>query len=172
MAGPIPVISVVGRSDSGKTTLLEQLIPELKRRGYSVAVIKHSYRGGVEFDVPGKDSYRLAQAGADQVLLGTRDKVVHIRRCEQEPTLNELVADIRDVDLILVEGHKAANVPKIEVNRREIGTELITQEEDLIAIVSDQRFNLSVPQFEPADTVGLADLVERFVRAARSWDSP
>jgi len=167
----IPIVSVVGRSESGKTTVLEKLIPELKRRGYRVGVIKHTYRTGIEFDVPGKDSYRLAKAGADHVLLATPDQVVHVQRCDREPSLEELVAAIGDVDLILVEGHKGAAVPRIEVNRRKRGAELISDPKDLLAIVSDQRFNLAVPQYALDDAAGLADLLERLVRAQKSWDS-
>jgi molybdopterin-guanine dinucleotide biosynthesis protein MobB len=118
MTSAIPVISVVGRSNSGKTTLLEKLISELKRRGYRVAAVKHHYHAGFTFDVPGKDSYRFAQAGADHVAVAGPDQVVHMRRWEREPSLAEVVADIRDVDLILTEGYKRERAPKIEVWRR------------------------------------------------------
>ena len=162
----IPIVSIVGRSNSGKTTLLEKLIPELQRRGYRIAVVKHFYHAGIPFDVPGKDSFRLAQAGADQVILAAPDQVIRIRRCEQEPTLAEVVADVRDVDLILVEGHKRADVPKIEVNRRERDTQLVCADDEwLIAVASDQRFDVGVPQFDLEDVVGMADLIEaRFLK--------
>ena len=146
-------------------------IPELKRRGYRIGVIKHTYRTGVEFDVPGKDSYRLAQAGADHVVLATPDQVVHVQQCDREPSLEELAGEVGDVDLILVEGHKGADVPRIEVNRREHGTDLISRPKDLVAVVSDQRFRVAVPQYELDDAAGLADLLERLVRAQKSWDS-
>lgn len=71
----IPIICVVGRSKSGKTTLLEKLIPELKRRGYRVATIKHHSHPGFEIDVPGKDTWRHAQAGSDHVIISAPDKV-------------------------------------------------------------------------------------------------
>jgi molybdopterin-guanine dinucleotide biosynthesis protein MobB len=118
MTAAIPVISIVGRSNSGKTTLLEKLISELKQRGYRVAAVKHHYHAGFTFDVPGKDSYRFAQAGADHVAVAGPDRVVHVRRWEREPSLAEVVADIRDVDLILTEGYKRERAPKIEVWRR------------------------------------------------------
>jgi molybdopterin-guanine dinucleotide biosynthesis protein MobB len=166
LVSAIPVVATVGRSNSGKTTLLEKLIPELQRRGYRVAVVKHLHHAGTPFDVPGKDSYRFAQAGAEQVILAAPDRVVHVRHHEQEPTLAEVVAGIRGVDLILVEGYKRADVPKIEVSRRERDMELVCgDDERLIAVASDQRFDVDVPQFDLDDVAGLADLVEvRFLK--------
>ena len=188
MRPAIPVISVVGRSNSGKTTLLEKLIPELKRRGHRVAVVKHHHHADFEFDVPGKDSYRFAQAGADHVVVAAPDKVVHVRRCEHEPTLAEVVADIDDVDLILTEGYKLSRAPKIEVSRRGQGAngprgrgdrgarggyqeaggrswDLLCTAEELVAVVCDQRFDVDVPQFDLEDVTGLADLIEaRFLQ--------
>lgn len=157
----IPVVAVVGRSNSGKTMLLEKLIQELRRRGHRVGVIKHLYRTGVAFDVPGKDSTRLAQAGAECVVLAAPDRVIRIQRCEREPSLAEVAADIHGVDLILVEGHKQADVPKIEVNRSARDANLVCAEDErLIAVVSDQRFDVEVPQFGLEDVTALADLIE------------
>jgi len=163
---PVPVVSFVGHSSSGKTTLLEKLIPALRRRGYRIAVVKHFHHADIPFDVPGKDSFRFAQAGADQVILAAPDQVVRIRRCQEEPTLAAVVADIRDVDLIIVEGYKQADVPKVEVNRREREMHLVcADDERLIAVASDQRFDVDVPQFALGDVVGLADLIEtRFLK--------
>ena len=160
---PIPAIAFVGRSKSGKTTLLEKLIPELKRRGYRVAAVKHTAHP-IEPDAPGKDSYRLAQAGADPVILAA-----------PETTVEEALAGVRAVDLVLVEGYKRADVPKIEVQRSrgagERGLALSAAEgsrgelvcaddERLSAIVSDRRFDVDVPQFGPEDVAGLADWIE------------
>lgn len=165
MTSAIPVVSIVGRSGSGKTTLLEKLIRELKRRGYRVALVKHHYHAGFECDVPGKDSYRFAQAGADHVIIAAPDKVAHVRRCEHEPTLEEVVANIHGVDLILTEGYKRADVPKIEVSRSERRSELLCTADELIAIASEQRFDVDVPQFGLEDVGRLADLIEaRFLR--------
>jgi len=171
MAFDVPAVAIVGRSNSGKTTLLESLIPLLQARGYRVAAVKHYVHPGIEFDVPGKDSYRLAHAGADRVVLATPDRVVHVRRCEREPTLAEVVAEIRDVDLVLIEGHKQAVVPKIEVNRRERDAHLVCGDDaQLIGVVSDQRFDVDVPQFDLDDVAGVADLLERRVLAAGRTD--
>lgn len=155
-----PVLSIVGTSGSGKTTLLEKLIAELERRGYRVGVIKHHPHPGLETDVPGKDTWRLAQAGAMEVVLATPEWLVHRRRMEGDPPLSEVVTAMYDVDLILVEGYKRAPGPKIEVNRRAHQPALISPREDLVAVVSDQRFEVAVPQFGLEDVVGLADWIE------------
>jgi len=162
----VPIVAIVGRSNSGKTTLLEKLIPRLQQRGFRVAVVKHFYHTGIQFDVPGKDSYRLAQAGADQVILAAPDKVIRIRRCERELTLEEVAASVRDVDIIVVEGHKRAAAPKIEVNRRERDSQLVcADDERLIAVVSNQRFAVDAPQFDLDEVDRVADLIEaRFLK--------
>ena len=159
----IPLICVVGRSGAGKTTLLEKLIPELKRRGYRVATIKHHvHRGGLEFDRPGKDSWRHAQAGADHVTLVGPGGVASVRRVAREPSLDEVAAAIHDVDIILVEGYKWAARPKIEVVRAASGGATpVSAPEELLAIVSDLPLLLAdVPRFDLDDAPGLADLIE------------
>ncbi|MFQ5576026.1 MAG: molybdopterin-guanine dinucleotide biosynthesis protein B [Anaerolineae bacterium] len=94
-----PVICVVGRSKAGKTTLLEKLIPRLKERGYRLATIKHHSHPGIEMDRPGKDTWRHARAGSDHVIIAAPDRVASIRRVERPPTLDELAAGIKNVDL-------------------------------------------------------------------------
>lgn len=153
---PIPVIAFVGRSKSGKTTLLEKLLRELGRRGYRVAAVKHTAHP-IEPDAPGKDTYRFVQAGAAQVIPAAR-----------EMALGEALAGVRDVDLVLVEGYKRADVPKIEVywsggaGEQGSGGELVcATDERLIAIASDRRFNVGVAQFDLDDVVWLADWLEK-----------
>ena len=165
----IPIVSVVGRSGSGKTTLVEKLIRELKRRGHRLAVIKHHHHPDFEFDVPGKDSYRFAKAGADHVVVAGPTKVVHVRQVASELTLEDVVATIRDVDLIITEGYKQADTPKIEVSRAEQGppAPLLSAPDQLIALVTNRRFDVPVPQFGLEDVAALADFVEtRFLRRA------
>ncbi len=154
---PQPVLSFVGHSNSGKTTVLVRLVAELERRGYRVAVIKHHRGGDAEMDLPGKDTWRLARAGADQVLLVTPREVFHRRRTEREPDLEEVVRRIEGVDLVLTEGYKDGPALKVEVTR---GDPLVSRPNDLVAIVTDRPHNLDVPQFEPGDAKGLADLIE------------
>lgn len=155
-----PVVSIVGYSGSGKTTLLERLIRELKQRGYRLAVIKHHRHRGLQLDRPGKDTWRFAQAGADHIVLAGPDKAAHLQTFTEEPSLEQIVSNIQDVDIVLTEGYKGANTPKIEISRGEPKLELITDPDDLIAIASDRSFDLAVPQFELDDVSRLADFIE------------
>lgn len=160
----IPIVSIVGKSDAGKTTLIEKLIPELKRRGYRVATIKHDAH---QFDIdhPGKDSYRHFQAGADWTIIGSPAKLALVRRLDRELTLAEIAAQISDVDLILTEGYKREAPPgrRIEVSRRAQSTELISQPPELLALATDYPIELGVPVYDLNDAEGLIDLIEREV---------
>jgi molybdopterin-guanine dinucleotide biosynthesis protein B len=158
----IPIVSIVGKSDAGKTTLIEKLIPELKRRGYRVATIKHDVHR-FDIDHPGKDSYRHFHAGADWTIIGSPDKVASVRRLDRELTLDEIAAQIRDVDLILTEGYKREARCRIEVSRRAHTTELVSQPGELLAIVADYPIAMAVPVFHLNDIAGLVDLIEREV---------
>ncbi|NLA10627.1 MAG: molybdopterin-guanine dinucleotide biosynthesis protein B [Firmicutes bacterium] len=160
----IPIISVVGKSNVGKTTLLEKLLPELKRRGYRVATIKHDAHG-FSIDQPGKDTWRHAQAGADMVIISSREKVAIIEKVDRERTLDEIAARIEQVDLILTEGYKRQDKPKIEVYRPERSTELLCKKEELLAVATDVPLNIGVPEFTLDDSAGLVDLIEeRFLK--------
>jgi len=155
----IPIISVVGKSGVGKTTFLEKLIAELKRRGYRVGTIKHDVHD-FEIDRPGKDSWRLAQAGSDSVVIASPQKLALIKRLDGEMTLREIAAFLDDVDIILTEGYKRGDAPKIEVSRRERGGELLCGPDELVAVVTDQPLALDVPQFGLDDASGVVDLLE------------
>jgi molybdopterin-guanine dinucleotide biosynthesis protein B len=155
----IPMISVVGKSDTGKTTLLEKLVAELKRRGYRVATVKHDTHG-FDIDRPGKDSWRHARAGSDVVIISGPNRLALIEKREQEITLNEIADRVTNVDIILTEGYKRGDRPKIEVSRREKGGELLCTEGELVAIAADQSFDMKVPQFGLDDTAALVDLIE------------
>ena len=117
MAATVPVIAVVGASGSGKTLLLEALIAELTRRGYRVGAIKHSH-SGFELDIPGKDTWRYAAAGAAGVAISSRGRVGAIRRVEGELAPEEVAALLPDVDVVLAEGFGGASWPKVEVRGR------------------------------------------------------
>ena len=151
---PIPIISIIGKSNSGKTTLLEKLIRELKRRGYRVATVKHHSHAGFEVDQPGKDTWRHAQAGSDLVVIAAPDKIAFIRKLGRELSLDEVAADIVDVDIILTEGYKSAGKPSIEVLRKERGMELVGDPGRLIAIACD----LPASEFPQAADVPVFDL--------------
>ena len=157
----IPIVSIVGKSDSGKTTLIEKLLPELVRRGYRIATVKHDVHG-FEVDREGKDSWRHKKAGAHTVIISSPQKVALIRDVKRDMTLEELRAKfIQDVDLILSEGYKKDIQPKIEVFRKEKHKELLCKKEDnLVAIVSDRAFRVGVPCFGLDDMKGLGDFIE------------
>lgn len=157
----IPIVSIVGRSNSGKTTLIEKLIGELVRRGYKVATIKHDVHG-FEIDQEGKDSWRHKKAGAHTVIISSPQKLALIRDVDHDAELTELREKyIRDVDIILSEGFKRNSQPKIEVFRQELNQDLLCQKEDnLIAIASNKLFQIGVPCFNINDACGLVDLIE------------
>jgi molybdopterin-guanine dinucleotide biosynthesis protein B len=157
----IPIISIVGKSDSGKTTLIEKLVPELTRKGYRVATVKHDIHG-FEVDREGKDSWRHKQAGAHTVVISSPEKIALIRDVEKDLTLDEIRGRwIQDVDLILSEGYKKDIQPKIEVFRKEIHKKLLcTKKDNLVAIVSNQKFNVGVPCFHLEDMKGLSNFIE------------
>jgi molybdopterin-guanine dinucleotide biosynthesis protein B len=158
----------VGRSKTGKTTLLEKLIPELKRRGYKVATIKRHSHAGLDFDVPGKDSWRHAQAGSDHVVVAGPDKLASIRNLDHELTLDEVAATISGVDIILVEGYKRADKLKVEVVRAERSSEPLCTSDELLAVVTDVDLDLATPRFGLDDVQPLADLIEAHCLAGRS----
>ncbi len=159
----IPIISVVGKSNIGKTTFLEKLVVELKQRGIRVATIKHDTHS-FELDKPGKDSWRMAQAGSDQVLISSPNRMALIAPSDRDLEPEELVSRfVSGVDIVLTEGYKRGDKRKIEVSRREFGPDLLCSEDELIAIVADQPFDFATPQFGLEDVVGVADLLERDV---------
>jgi molybdopterin-guanine dinucleotide biosynthesis protein B len=157
-----PIVSIVGKSDAGKTTLLEKLVPELKSRGYRVGTIKHNVHG-FDIDYKGKDSWRHKQAGACTVVISSPRKLALVKDAESEETLDSLVSKyFQDVDLILTEGYKKEKKPKIEIFRSQVHeTPLCRGDGNLVALVSDMSLDLDVPCFEPDDIKGLADFVER-----------
>jgi molybdopterin-guanine dinucleotide biosynthesis protein B len=168
----IPILSIVGKSDSGKTTLIEKLVPELTRRGYRIATVKHDTHG-FEVDQEGKDSWRHKQAGAHTVVISSPQKVALIRDVEKDLTLEEIREKlIQDVDLILSEGYKKDVQPKIEIFRKEKHKELLcTKEDNLKAIVSDRTFDIGVPCFDLEDMAGLASFIEKeFIKSKKGED--
>jgi molybdopterin-guanine dinucleotide biosynthesis protein MobB len=157
----IPVVSVVGKSDSGKTTLMERLIRTLTDRGYRVGSVKHHVHD-FDIDVPGKDSWRHARAGAAVTLVSSPSKLGMVRQMDHEATLDELLSFAHGVDVLLTEGYRRAGDVRIEVSRRARSTELVCEVDELFAVVTDNdELELgTVPAFGLDDAEGLADLVE------------
>lgn len=134
------VFGIAGYSGAGKTTLLERLIPVFTARGLRVAVIKHAHHG-FDLDTPGKDSWRHREAGAEQVLMlsGQRWVLMHELRGAPEPTLEQQLALLAPCDIVLIEGFKAAPVPKIEIRRAAHGKPpLWPDNPHIVAVASDQ----------------------------------
>jgi len=160
-----PVLSIVGKSNSGKTTLIEKIIPELKRRGYRVGIVKHAHHG-FEMDQRGKDSYRHQQAGADVVMVASPGQVGMVKKFTSE-RLDDLVPFFSDMDILISEGFKRDNAPKIEVFRKEQHEKPACLADDtLMAVVSDTSLSVSVPQFALNDIDGLTEfIVTRFLHS-------
>ncbi len=169
----IPIVSIVGKSDSGKTTLIEKLIIELSRLGWRVATIKHN-RHGFEIDHEGKDSWRHRRAGAVTTVLASPDRIAVIEDTDGDYGLAEITERyIRNADIVLVEGYKTNPYPKIEVYRSEIRKErLCGPEDNLMALAVDQPFTAEVPCFDRDNTAGLADLIVRRFLQSNSDDLP
>jgi molybdopterin-guanine dinucleotide biosynthesis adapter protein len=155
----IPIISITGKSKSGKTTLLEKIIPELKRRGYRIATVKHHSHPGFEIDIPGKDTWRHARAGSDHVIIAAPDQIASIRKLDRELSLDEIAAEISQVDIIISEGYKMAGKPAIEVVRAERGQELVADQAQLIAVASDTHLEMDIPQFDINDSQAITDFI-------------
>jgi molybdopterin-guanine dinucleotide biosynthesis protein B len=160
----VPVVSVVGWSNTGKTTFLENLINELKNRGYRVGTIKH-HPGNIELDRPGKDTYRHAQAGAEAVIIASPQKIGLVRQTQTEWSLQQMTNLMDDMDIIIVEGFKREPTLKIEVYREGFSTGPVAKPEHLIALVSDTVLEADVPVFNWPEAQGVADLLEeKFLR--------
>ena len=156
------IVSIVGKSKSGKTTLLEKLIPELDSRGYHVATIKHTPED-VSLDEPGKDSWRHMQAGSRATIIGSPTRMTLIKKMAPGAKLEEMASLFgEDYDIILAEGFKQDTAPKIEVHRRETGPPL-EGVDGIIAIATDEVLDTETRQFSLEDVAGLVDLLENEV---------
>lgn len=179
MSSRPPVVSVVGTSGSGKTTLVEKLVAELVRRGYRVGTIKHDVHG-FEIDIPGKDTWRHAQAGARVVAISSPARFAIIEQVEREYTLDEVTEMIHGVALILAEGYKREDKPKIEVTAAGVQP-VSTPAEGLVAVAAEDPATVkmsraggeSAPVYSRNDVAGLCDLLEEnFLRPARGPATP
>jgi molybdopterin-guanine dinucleotide biosynthesis adapter protein len=159
------LFGVVGWKNSGKTTLVSRLIAELTGRGLKVAAVKHAHHA-FDVDQPGRDSYKFRDAGAREVAVvsGKRVAVMHELRDEAEPALEDVLSRLHGSDLILVEGFKRHDHPKIEARRVESVQQDAMGEEfpGIVAIASDHEIETgAVPVFALDDVSGIADLILR-----------
>ena len=156
------VINIVGcGSNVGKTFVIQGIIRELKLRGYSVATIKHDVHG-FDIDKKGKDTYKHREAGAETVIISSKNRLAMIKELEEEIELNEVIRLVKDKDIILVEGYKKSNLRKIEVYRNGISENIITPKDKLIAIASDVGLDINeVDVINKEDYKELVNLIEK-----------
>jgi molybdopterin-guanine dinucleotide biosynthesis protein B len=162
----LPILCFVGASNSGKTTYLEKIIPELCRRGYRVGTIKHDVHG-FEMDREGKDTWRHRKAGAGTIAISSPSQVASIRKVEAEMSIEELVAHyFWSEHLLITEGFKRSRFPKIEVFRTAVEPHPICGTEDnLIAVVTDDAVEVDVPVFRFDQVEQMGEFIEnRYLR--------
>ena len=167
MSPSIPILGFSAWSGTGKTTLLRQLIPALKARGLRISVIKHAHHH-FDLDFPGKDSYELRKAGADQTVICTTTRMAVVTEFdtpEDEPELQQIIAalDTERVDMILVEGYKDIHFPKIELHRAELGKPYLYPGDDsVIALACDDEnppHGIEIPLLDLNDAEGIAEFI-------------
>lgn len=156
------IVNIIGSgSNVGKTYLIEGLIKELKKRGHSVATIKHDVHG-FDIDKKGKDTYKHREAGSETVIISSKNRLAMIRELKEETELNEIISMVLDKDIVLVEGYKESNLRKIEVYRDGISEKVITPKDKLIAIASDKKLCLDgVKVVFKENYKELVDLIEK-----------
>jgi molybdopterin-guanine dinucleotide biosynthesis protein MobB len=162
-----PIVSIVGRSESGKTTLIEKLIPVLSQRGYRIGTIKHTHHA-IDIDRSGKDSARHRAAGAETVMLASPGQIAMFKATVSE-TLDGLIRYFDDVDLLITEGYKRENKPKIEVLRTAVGPDLLCRDDPgLVAVATDANLDVHVPVFRLNDPASIAEFIaQRFIGPRR-----
>lgn len=161
----IPVIAVIGRAKSGKTTLVERLIEIFAGKGMRVAVIKHMHHE-FDFDVPGKDTYRHKKAGASTVISASPSRIGMVKDVSREYSVEDIVSRyVSDADIVIVEGFKQSRVPKIEVYSRESGeSPLCTLGDDsIVAVVTDDPVEAAISHFRRDDAQAIADFIDSLI---------
>lgn len=160
-----PVICIVGKKKSGKTTFIEKLVPALKARGLSVGTVKHDTHG-FDVDKEGKDTWRHRKAGAATVVISSPDRLAVIKEMDREMELAEIAETFfADRDLVLTEGYFRSDMPKVEVFRPESHAQPLCGPDDawerkLLAFVSDAAVDPGVPVFGLDDADGLAVFIQ------------
>jgi len=171
----IPLVGFVAFSGTGKTTLLKQLIPLFKARGLRLALIKHTHHT-FDVDTPGKDSYELRHAGADQVMVASRHRwalMVETPQQTDDPQLEVLLSHLNSdaLDLVLVEGFRHAPIPKIELHRPVLQHPLLFPDDvNIIAIASDAPLSVKthLPVLDLNNPAAITDFILAFVDSAEA----
>jgi len=157
----VKVYGVTGWKNAGKTGLVTRLVAEIAGRGLTVSTLKHAHHS-FDVDQPGRDSYRHREAGASEVLVAgaQRYALMGELRGAEEPSFIDLLARLKPVDLVLVEGYKREAHPKIEAFRQVAGHDLIAPGDPSIrAVASDVALELDRPVFDLDDTKAIADFI-------------
>lgn len=167
-----PVFGITGWKNSGKTQLVTRLVAEFTARGFKVSTVKHAHHN-FDIDRPGADSYRHREAGASEVALvsGRRWALMHELRNEEEPPLNEILSRLAPCDLILIEGYKRENHPKIEARRTETVDRgpLSPSDPNIMAIAADHSLTgETLPVFDLDDVAAMADFIQEHLDLKRS----
>lgn len=163
-------IGFIGYSNSGKTTLIEKLIPRFRAQGLSVSAIKNAHHG-FDMDRPGKDSFRYRQAGAGQVLISTTERWALLTETPRgHATLEELLAQLAPCDLVIVEGFKGeGRIPRIEVRRATVTDAAIyPNDPNVIAVATDSAFDCPLPLLDLND----ADRIATFIMQRLALPAP
>jgi molybdopterin-guanine dinucleotide biosynthesis protein MobB len=169
---PIPVLGFVAWSGTGKTTLLSEVIPLLKTRGLRIALVKHAHHN-FDIDHPGKDSYRLRKAGADEVVIASRHRIASVRETpsnQEEPSLSDILSIIQPgiFDIVLIEGFKMEDIPKLELHRKCLNRPyLYPDDSNIIALALDSDTAGTRHDIECLDLrkpAQIASFVERFIK--------
>ena len=165
----IPAIAFVGPSGVGKTTLLEKLIPELRLRGLRVAAVKHSGHNLTQ-DTPGKDSWRFCRCGGSPVVVAS-DETACCVQTENPIDVEALLRLVQDqADVALVEGFSRSTLPRIVLHRREVSAAPPPAHDALLAVVTDEPIDVSMPQYGFEDIAGLVDLLLGHTRRRQGND--
>lgn len=158
-----PIVSFIGNSNSGKTTLLEKVVAELKILGYRVATVKHTPHG-CDIDHPGKDTWRLARAGSDIVVLSSSDRFAFIERLDDELSLDQIRETIGGkVDVILAEGYKSSEIPKVVVRNTGQRAASLKNGGEVLVTISAQLSDTGAPQFDPRDVADIVSLLVELI---------
>ena len=153
---------LAGWSGSGKTRLIIRLLPELIGRGYSVSTITPAHHD-FDIDKPGKHSFEHRRAGALEVMLSSEKRwaLMHEHRSVLEPNAEDLISEMTPVDLILIEGFKNEEHPKLEIHRDGNGKPLLyPNDPNIVAIATDKPLKTSLPRLDIDDIFSIADFIE------------
>jgi len=162
-----PVISIIGKSNVGKTTLIEKMLPVFSEKGYNIGTIKHHLHD-YDSDIRGKDSWRHQNAGARQTMISSPEKLSFFSKLNAEMSIDDLVLYFDQSDIVITDGYKKGSKPKIEVFRpSHYGATIAEAGDNLIAYATDapqHDFSLKVPVLDLNDPRGVAEFILRYFK--------